>query len=218
MTLRRGTSLLDLLPQTTELAGYVPDSIIDRIGVLTVLDRRSTESDGVVFHRGTLQDISDVLGIDTSQWSVRIPGVATGLPFRMAVRRGAAGAGTTQEAAPTGWQLDILVEDAEIQIPRLKPAVLAGGDGLQPLHLEPSSDDVPVVFAISGVVRVKGGGADGTSIEIIDDPDPFDPDAPAGIVIRLTARPPNFFWGASHYGATVDSVLVDLSRTFTPPR
>jgi hypothetical protein len=118
VTLRRGTSLLDLLPQTTELAGMLPDDIVDRVGILTVLDHRSMESDNVVFHRGTLQDPTDVLGIDTSQWVLNIPGISTGLPFRLTVRRGQAGSAGNQESASTGWVLDILVEDAELRIPR----------------------------------------------------------------------------------------------------
>jgi hypothetical protein len=216
VTLRRGTSLLDLLPQTTELAGVLPDDIVDRVGVLTVLDHRSMESEGVVFHRGTLQDPTDVLGVDTSQWVLNIPGVSTGLPFRLAVRRGQAGTGGNQEAGSTGWVLDILVEDAELRISQLRPAVLAGGQGTNPLHLEPSPGGGDVVLAFSGVVRVSGGGADGTKIEVVDDPDPFDPDAPAGAVIRLTARPPSFLFGSTQYGATLENLLVDLSRNFTP--
>src|SRR5581483_5468389 len=53
-------------------------------------------------------------------------------------------------------------------------------------------------------------------IEVIDDPDPFDPDAPAGAVVRLTARPPSFLFGSTQYGATLENLLVDLSRSFTP--
>src|SRR5512138_3158094 len=109
MSLKRGTSLLDLLPLTTNLAGALPDFIVDRIGVLTVLDHRALESEKAFVHHGTLQDVADALGFDTSKWSLRIPGVTAGLPFRLVVKRGAPATDTTQEATYNSWVVDILV-------------------------------------------------------------------------------------------------------------
>ncbi|HEY7376037.1 MAG TPA: hypothetical protein VIF57_28005 [Polyangia bacterium] len=214
MSSRRGTSLLDLLPQTTNLAGALPDSIVDRIGVLTILDHRALESDDAFFHHGTLQDPADALGFDTRHWALRIPGLTTGLPFRLVVQRGQAGSGTSQEGSYVGWVLDILVEDAEVDIPGLRQAELAGGQGTNALHLERTPSDSPVTFAFSGVVRIRGGGPNGTEVEVIDHPDPFDPGAPAGAVVRLNVRPPYFLLGELGFG--IEDVLVDLSKTFTP--
>lgn len=216
MSLRRGTSLLDLLPQTTALAGALPDFIVDRIGILTVIDHRAMESDEAFFHHGTLQDASDALGFDTRHWALRIPGLTTGLPFRLVAQRGQAPSGATQEQPYRGWVLDILVEDAEVEIPGLRQAQVAGGQGTNALHLEPTGATTPVAFAFSGVVRIRGGGPEGTEIQVIDHPDPFDPGAPAGAVIRLNVRPPDFLIGSTEVGVSVEDVLVDLSRTFTP--
>ncbi len=90
---RLGISILDLLPQTTDLANFVPDEAVEQLGVLTVLDHKSSISGDFILHSGTLQSIGDVLGFNTAKASIRIPGLTQGLPFRLAVRRGRAGWG-----------------------------------------------------------------------------------------------------------------------------
>src|SRR5215471_9142366 len=109
MAVRRGISILDLIPQTTNVAGFVPDNIVERLGVLTVIDHRSTSSPAFFLHEGTLQSLADALDLNTSDWALRIPGLTHGLPFRMALQRPAAGTGSTQEAAPSLWTIDIEV-------------------------------------------------------------------------------------------------------------
>src|SRR5262245_19280052 len=121
MSLRRGTSILDLLPMTSDIAGAVPDRVVDQLGVLTVLDHRSVQNELVFFHHGSLQAPMDALGIDTSDWLIQVPGVTTGLPFRLAIRRGEPPAASNQqEQPPTGWVLDLLVQDVEVRIPGLR--------------------------------------------------------------------------------------------------
>lgn len=219
MAVRRGISILDLLPQTTDLAGFVPDDIVEQLGVLTVLDHRSTSSADFFLHEGTLQSLADALDIDTSTWSIRIPGLTQGLPFRLALRRAAPVAGG-QEAAPSLWALDIDVWDVEVEIPEVRGAKQAGGTGVDPLHLVPLTDrnnvPTPVFLVARGTLRVSGGGSGGTQVQLVDQPDPFDPTAPTGAVIRLTARPPHFLFGQSLYGMTLDQFVIDLSKSFTP--
>ena len=42
--MRLGLSVLDLLPQTSGVALQVPDGVVEKIGVLTILDHRSVAS------------------------------------------------------------------------------------------------------------------------------------------------------------------------------
>ncbi|HEX3133249.1 MAG TPA: hypothetical protein VHX44_06650, partial [Planctomycetota bacterium] len=220
MSLRRGMNILDLLPQTTGLATQVPDGIVEKIGVLTVLDHRCTTSSDFFLHEGTLQSVADALDVDTSSWFLRIPGLTHGLPFRLAVARTAATTTTTEEAAPGLWTLDIEIWDAELLLPGLRAAKKTGGTEVTPLTLQPTgtTDAQRAVHLVAqGVVRITGGpGATPTQVQIVDAPDPLDPLAPTGAVVRLTAKPASFLFGSSQYGMTLDSVVLDLSKTFTP--
>jgi hypothetical protein len=203
---RLGISILDLLPQTTDLANFVPDEAVEQLGVLTVLDHKSSISDDFILHSGTLQSIGDVLGFNTAKASIKIPGLTQGLPFRLAVRRGAP-AGVGQEGQPTAWTLDIPVSNVELLMPGLKGARQAGGVGVTPLHLEKLDPPKKVFLVASGVLRVEGEPGVVSRPRLVDSPDPFDPTAPTGAVVRLTVRPPHFFFFGSQYG---------ISKAFTP--
>lgn len=219
MAVRRGISILDLLPQTTGVALQIPDGIVEQIGVLTILDHRSTTSGDFFLHEGTLQSLADALDIDTESWALRIPGLTHGLPFRLAIQRPAAPPAGQQEGAPTLWTIDIQVWDVEVLIPGVQAARQVGGSGVTPLTLEPTGiDDATrrVYLVARGVVRISGGGTAGTQVQVVDSPDPLDPTAPTGAVIRLTARPPSFLFGDSQFGMTLDRFVIDLSRTYTP--
>ncbi len=218
MSNRLGISILDLLPQTTGPALQAPDEIVEQIGILTILDHHSSASADFFLHEGVLQSIADALDVDTSSWAIKIPGLTQGLPFRLAIRRGAASAGQ-EEPSPQQWTLDIEVWDVEVLIPGVQAAKTSGGDGVTVLTLEPTgtTEATKRVFLVGkGVVRISGGGAAGTVVQVVDSPDPFDPTAPTGAVIRLTARPPSFLFGQSKYGMTLDQFVLDLSKTFTP--
>lgn len=219
MTARLGISILDLLPQTTDLATQIPDSIVDKIGVLTVLDHHSTTSADFFLHQGVLQSLADVLGLNTSAWFLRIPGLTHGLPFRLAVARTPAAA-AAQEGGPGAWMLDIEVRDIELQLPGVRGARKTGGVGVTPLTLKATGTanaPTPVYLVAQGVVRISASAPGApVQVQIVDSPDPFDPDTSTGAVVRLTARPPSFMFGGSQYGMTLDSVEMDFSPTFTP--
>jgi uncharacterized membrane protein YgcG len=228
MTIRRGANLLELLP--TAVAGLVPDEFVERLGFLTVLDHHASLAPGVTVHTGMLQSLEDILDIGSQAWDVRIPGLSTGLRFRLSVMRaappvqaaggptpGAGGTAFVTEAAPTGFQLDILVGNLEVRFRDLRAAVPVGGDGTSARHLEPMVPPQDVWFVASGAVQVSALAGAGPQFNVIDSPDPLDPNAPNGAVIRMTANPPHFLFGSSHFGATLDRLVLDLSRTYTPP-
>ena len=191
MVARLGISILDLLPQTTDLANFVPDEAVERLGVLTVVEHRSTTSAEFSLHSGTLQALADILDIDTGDAAVKIPGLTQGLPFRLALRRGALRA-DGQEGPPTTWTLDVSVSNVEVLLPGLQAARQAGGSGLEVLHLErlkpdPENPNKTKVFLIaSGVLRFEGAAGLAATVQLIDSPDPFDPTTPTGAVVRLT--------------------------------
>jgi hypothetical protein len=129
MAVRRGISILDLLPQTTGVALQIPDGIVEQIGVLTILDHRSTTSDDYFLHEGTLQALADVFDLDTDKWKLRLPGLTHGLPFRLAIRRPGAPPAGEQEGEPTLWTIDIQVWDVELQLPGGGGGGEGGGGG-----------------------------------------------------------------------------------------
>lgn len=220
MSVRRGISILDLLPQTTGVATQIPDGIVEQIGVLTVLDHRCTTSSDFYLHEGTLQSLADALDVNTSSWFLRIPGLTHGLPFRLSINRTLATTNTTQESGPGLWALDIEVWDVEVLIPGVRAARKIGGTGVTPLTLQATGTtdaQRQVHLVAQGVVRVTGGpGNTPTQVQLVDAPDPMDPNSPTGAVIRLTAKPSSFLFGGSQYGMTLDNVVLDLSKNFTP--
>lgn len=227
MSVRKGISILDLLPMTTGPAVGVPDGIVEQIGVLTILDHHSTTSPGFYLHEGTLQSLADALNLNTANWAMRIPGLTHGLPFRMAVQRpglaplGGLPAGTTllQEDVPAQWTIDIQIRDVEILLPGIRAAQPVGGDGLASPSLQPTGTTAAqqrVYLCARGVVRISGGGPAGTQVQLVDAPDPLDPGASTGAVVRVDLKPSSFVFGNSQYGMTVDKIVMDLSRTFTP--
>lgn len=219
MSTRRGISILDLLPQTTGVAIQIPDGIVEKIGVLTVLDHRCTTSTDFHLHEGSLQSLADALDIDTARWFLRIPGLTHGLPFRMAVARTAASSNAAQEGAPGVWVLDIEVRDVEVVIPGVRAARKAGGSGTTPLTLQAvggTAAQQEVRLVARAVLRVAGAPGTDATVQLVDAPDPFDPAAPTGTVLRLTARPAHMLFGTSQYGMTLDSVVIDAAQTYTP--
>lgn len=218
MSIRRGISILDLLPQTTGLATQIPDNIVEQIGVLTVLSHQSTTSADFFLHQGTLQSLADALDINTANSLLRIPGLTHGLPFRLAIARAAATNNTSEEGAPANWILDIEVRDVELLLPGLRAARKTGGTGTTPLTLQPTGTTAAqqqVHLVAQGVVRIVSG-AGGAQVQLVDTPDPFDPNSPTGEVIHLTARPASFLFGSSQFGMTLDQVTLDLSPNYTP--
>ncbi len=101
-------------------------------------------------------------------------------------------------------------------MPGLKGARQAGGVGVTPLHLEKLEPPKEVFLVASGVLRVEGEPGVVSRPQLVDSPDPFDPTAPTGAVVRLTVRPPHFFIFGSRYGMTLDRFTLDLSKAFTP--
>lgn len=222
MSVRRGISILDLLPQTTGVATQIPDNIVEQIGVLTVLNHQSTTSPDFYLHQGTLQSIAEALDINTNTnaWLLRIPGLTHGLPFRLAIARTAAANNTSEEGAPGNWTLDIEVRDVELLLPGVRAARKVGGTGVTPLTLQATGNtdaQRAVHLVAQGVVRVTGGtGGTATQVQLVDAPDPLDPNSPTGAVIHLTARPSSFLFGGSQFGMTLDQVAIDLSPNYTP--
>lgn len=218
MAVRRGISILDVLPITTGPAIQAPDPIVEAIGVLTILDHSSTSSPAYHLHEGVLQSILDTLNINTQNWPLRVPGLTHGLPFRLAVARTAA-AGANQEAPPAAWVLDIEVRNVEVMIPGLRAATKAGGSGATPLTLQPVGGPPArqrVRFLAQTYLRFNGLGGNIVNWTFADAPDPLDPLAPTGRTARVTAQPPSFLFGNSRFGMTVEDVVIDASPLYTP--
>ncbi|WNG58795.1 hypothetical protein F0U59_31730 [Archangium gephyra] len=170
MSVRRGLNLLDLLPMTTGLASAVPDGILEQVAVLNIVDHRSTTSPGFYLHEGTLQSVADQFDLNTANWALSVPGVSTGLPFRLAVTRAALFPSTStgvpaagdfiQEDIPVQWALDIEVNPIVVIIPGLNAATVVGNDPMKTPSLQPVSGGPAarrVTLRASCVLRISGG-------------------------------------------------------------
>lgn len=225
MTVRRGMSILDLLPMTTGLVSAVPDGILEQIAILNIVDHRSTVSPGFYLHEGTLQSVADQFDLNTANWLISVPGVSSGLPFRLAITRApapgtpVAGAPFIQEAAPGQWAIDIDVNPVTVVLPMLNAATIDSSDPLKTPSLTPVGGNAAarrVTLNASCVLRVSGGGPAGTQVQLVDAPDPLDPNAPSGATVRVNMQPNTAVIGNSQFGFKLDTLVADLSTSFTP--
>src|SRR6185436_6689252 len=118
MTRRRGISLLELLPIPAGAATLVPNELAEKLNLLSVLQHRSTTSDSVFMHYGTVQSISDDfdLGLENNRY-VEFPGITTGLPFRILIERRAVAAGEEVEQVGVRWKIDLYGENLRLRVP-----------------------------------------------------------------------------------------------------
>lgn len=224
MSVRRGMNILDLLPLTTGLASAVPDGILEQIAVLNIVDHRSTSSPGFYLHEGTLQSIADQFDLNTANWAVSIPGVSSGLPFRVAITRAAPFPATPapdfyQENIPVLWTIDIEVNPIVVAVPGLNAATLIDAGGVKTPTLQAVTGNAAqrrVTLQASCVLRISGGGAAGTQVQLMDAPDPLDPNLPSGATVRANMQPNTAVFGNSQFGMKLDTLVLDLSRQFTP--
>ncbi|WP_109474662.1 hypothetical protein [Ornithinimicrobium cavernae] len=212
---KRGVSLLDLFaPGGAQ--GLLPADVASRLENLAVIDLHSTTSGGTFVHEGVVQPLSD-LGLPALRnWPVEVPGLNTGLPFRLVrIRRASAPTDTLEPAADAAF-LDLIVDRIAITIPGLRPATLVPATSSSPAHLLPDGSRDGVKLVGSGVMRIDLTGA-AEVVRFVDFPDPFDPEAPNGPVGRLTFDPISFTFGDSDIGMVVDRVVYDASEQITPP-
>ncbi len=216
MPSRRALSLLDLVGLPGGAQALVPDDIAAKLEGLGVLDYSSTTSEGAYIHYGTIQALEDALPQLNQGWIVRAPGLTSGIPFQVTIKRAQPSATQNIEPAPLAYHIDLFIDRVEIELPFLRPAKLIERSGVRIGRLAEANKPRPVRLVGSGTLRVKID-ATGASVRFIDWPDPFDPDAPTGPVFRLSFDPPHFFFGKkSQLGMTVQDVVIDHSEQFTP--
>jgi hypothetical protein len=213
----RGISILDLLGSVPG-ASLIPDDVADQLENLAILDHSSTTSGGAYVHYGTVRSVAD-MGLPALQsWPVEVPGLNEGLPFQLTFTRASPTAGSSLEAAPTEWRLDLLLNEVSIVIPDLKPAKPAGGSGVDALHLVADPARSRVRIFGSGVLRIASTVTSGGVIaRFVDVPDTFDPAAPTGTVLTLGFDPASFLIGGTQFGLTVDRLTYDDAEDYTPP-
>lgn len=216
MPSRRALSLLDLVGSPGGAQALIPDNVASKLEGLGVIDYSSTTSDGAYIHHGTIQALADALPSLDEGWLVRAPGLTTGIPFQATIKRAQPSATENIEPAPLLYLIDLFIDRVEIELPFLRPAKLVDRSGVRIGRLIESTRKTPVKLVGSGTLRIHIDST-GARVRFIDWPDPFDPDAPTGPVFRLSFDPPHFFFGKrSQLGMTVQDVVIDHSKQFTP--
>ena len=213
---KRGISLLDLAAPFPGSQAIIPADLAARLENLAVVSHRSTTSAGAIIHSGVIQPISDLGFPSMRNWDVEVPGLNAGLPFRLVRTRAVPGAGQTLEPAGASAFVDLVVDRIAITVPGLRPATLVPSAPAEVGHLLPDTTRSKVKIVGSGVVRIDLSGS-GDIVRFVDWPDPFDPAAPSGAVVRVTFDPISFFIGSSEIGLTVDRLVFDASSQVTPP-
>ncbi len=213
---KRGISLLDLTAPIPGSQALLPADLAERLENLAVVSHHATTSSGAVIHSGVVQPLSDLGFPSLRNWDVEVPGLNTGLPFRLVRTRAAPGTGQNLEPAGSNAFLDLVVDRIAITVPGLRPATLVPSTPGVAAHLLPDTSRSTVKIIGSGVVRIDLSGA-GEVVRFVDWPDPFDPAAPSGAVYRVDFDPTTFFVGGSEIGLTVDRLVFDASAQVTPP-
>lgn len=216
---RRGISLLDLFNLPPGSQALLPDNIATSLEALAVIDYRSTTSPDTYIHHGMLQSLGEGFALPgLRDWTIEIPGINTGIPFQLVFTRKARSApattGEALELPPDTFQLDLFLDRFAITIPGLQPALVEETPG-GPTHLVRDRTRNKVRLIGGAIFRLKST-PEGVSAQFVDAPDPFDPNVPTGFIAAITCDPPNFFFGSSEFGMTVDRLLYDGSTTFTP--
>ncbi|WP_047492246.1 hypothetical protein [Terriglobus sp. TAA 43] len=217
MPMRRGITLLELLPLPAGAESLVPDEIASQLNLLTVLDYRSMTTATAFVHTGTAQAMLDALNVNTRGYVFRAPGITDGLKFRLAVARPnpLAANSTTIESVGQQWQLDLFLDPVELQLPFRAGDLFTNEEGLVTVQPDPGRQNVWLVG--SAVLRVAGDPTGHVTVEFVDQPDPFDMNRPTGPVVDLTVSPPTFVFGSTQYGMTLDRFEIDASSSYTPP-
>jgi hypothetical protein len=213
---KRGITLLDLASPYPGSQAILPGDLASRLENFAVVSHRSTTSAGAVIHSGIIQPLSDLGFPSLRNWDVEVPGLNAGLPFRLVRIRAVPEAGQTLEPAGSSAFLDLVVDRIAITVPGLRPATLVPSAPASVGHLLPDTSRSKVKIVGAGVVRLDLSG-NGDLVRFVDWPDPFDPAAPSGAVVRLTFDPVSFFIGGSEVGMTVDRLVFDASAQVTPP-
>ena len=213
---KRGISLLDLTAPFPGAQALLPDDLAAHLENLAVISHHSTVSPGAITHSGVIQPLADLGFPALRNWPVEVPGLNSGLPFRMARTRANPGTGQNLEPAGTTAFIDLVVDRIAVTIPGLRPATLVPTAPASVAHLVPDTTRSAVKIVGSGVVRIDLSGT-GDVVRFVDWPDPFDPAAPSGAVYRVTFSPVSFFIGGSEIGMTVDRLVYDASTQVTPP-
>ncbi len=213
---KRGISILDLAEPPPGSQAIIPDALAEQLENLAVVSHASTTSPGAIIHTGVVQPLSDLGFPALRGWPVEVPGLNTGLPFRLVRTRSAPAAGQTLEPAGASAFLDLVVDRIAIAVPGLRPATLVPSAPGVVAHLLADTTRKNVKIVGSGVVRIDLSGGGGDAVRFVDWPDPFDPAAPNGAVYRVTFDPVSFFIASSEVGMTVDRLVWDASELITP--
>jgi hypothetical protein len=218
MAFVRGATILDLIAEVPPGAqGFVPDSVLRFIELLNVADLTSRTSGTFFVHEGRVNSASDVALALGPDFPVEIPGLTSGVPFQLGwVRATTGGAATDLEGEPTGWVLDLVLDRVAVIVPIGQPGEVVPASPSSPAFMRASPNaGRRVKLYARGVLRIQGGAA-GTTVRLIADPDPLIPTAPSGTVIETGFSPPHLLLHESGFGLTVDKVVLDLTESFTP--
>ena len=214
----RGITLLDLV--TVLLQGaheLIPADLARLLELLSVVEQSSRASGNYDIVDWTARSVFDVLGIDIGEgFTAEIPGSTSGLRFTYASNRVAATGGQNLEPEPVTWQvLTLYVDRLLIPMPGIAAQRAQTTDGfVGPLVPDPT--EVCPHLWVSGAVLI-GNASGSVQPRFVADPDPFQPDAPSGLIARAGLEPRHLLFGPSGFGMTVGEIAWDQTTAITPP-
>ena len=213
----RGITLLDLVTALPQGAHeLIPAGLARLLELLSVVEQSSRASGNYDIVEGTARSVVDALGIDIGEgFTAEIPGVTSGLRFTYASNRVAPTGGQNLEPEPVTWQVTLYVDRLLIPMPGIAAQRAQTTDGFVG-PLVPDPDRERVHLWVSGAVLI-GNASGSVQPRFVADPDPFQPDAPSGLISRAGLEPRHLLFGPSGFGMTVGEIAWDQTTAITPP-
>ena len=213
----RGITLLDLVTALPQGAHeLIPAGLARLLELLSVVEQSSRASGNYDIVEGTARSVFDALGIDIGEgFTAEIPGVTSGLRFTYASNRVAPTGGQNLEPEPVTWQVTLYVDRLLIPMPGIAAQRAQTTDGFVG-PLVPDPDRERVHLWVSGAVLI-GNASGSVQPRFVADPDPFQPDAPSGLIARAGLEPRHLLFGPSGFGMTVGEIAWDQTTAITPP-
>lgn len=157
-------------------------------------------------YKGKLKSATDQ-PIDLGFGELQLPGVTTGIPFRLAVFD-----------SPSGrWHLDLVLDNLSLKLKDLQGADFVKENGTVPRRLVRRTQDTAVVISGEATIRfARASDADPVVVLFVDSRNAGDPLAQTGAVVDLRCTPPHFFFGSSQFAMTLSEMLFDGSDSYSP--
>lgn len=211
-------ALLGAPPGSTTI---LPSDVLRFVSRLSVLLQASSVAERRIIHSGIIQspldlpECGDAAPLQAGEpFPICVPALTNGLPFRLFVARKPVGTGEQFESPTGDWTLQIDVPEVKILLPfrgaQYEPETATTPAALKP-YPNPSVRRPVWCTVDAGVLEINSKGQFQVRASFT-----FDLDTEAGFQLRFHVQPPQFYF-FEEFGARIGEVILDFSKTTSPP-